>query len=74
MSHYEERLQQDLNEIRGRVDTIGETVEEAIKKAVKNAVSVIDRAASKGVIHPKSASRRKSTLERRSAQSSTTAS
>ena len=50
------------------------TDQEAIKTAVKKAVSEIDRAASKGVIHPKSASRRKSTLERRSAESSTSGS
>jgi len=34
MSLYEERLQQDLDDIRSRVDRIGATVEEAIKKAV----------------------------------------
>ena len=34
MSHYEERLQQDLGDIRGRIEAIGTTVEEAFKKAV----------------------------------------
>ena len=34
MSHYEERLQHDLDEIRARVEAIGTTVAEAIKKAV----------------------------------------
>ena len=34
MSHYEERLQHDLNEIRSRVEAIGTRVADAIKKAV----------------------------------------
>ena len=34
MSHYEERLEQDLDEIRTRVEAIGSTVKEAVKKAV----------------------------------------
>ncbi|MFQ5527415.1 MAG: phosphate signaling complex protein PhoU [Thermoanaerobaculia bacterium] len=34
MSHYEERLQQDLDEIQARVDAIGSAVNEAVKKAV----------------------------------------
>lgn len=34
MSHYEERLQKDLDEIRRRVEVIGATVGEAVRKAV----------------------------------------
>jgi len=34
MSHYEERLEQDLNTIRERVRAVGEQVEEALKRAV----------------------------------------
>ncbi|MCP4204402.1 MAG: phosphate signaling complex protein PhoU [bacterium] len=34
MSHYEERLQQDLDEIQGRVDAIGSTVRKATKRAI----------------------------------------
>lgn len=34
MSHYEERLEQDLKTIRERVRTVGEQVEEALKQAV----------------------------------------
>lgn len=34
MSHYEQRLQRDLDEIRNRVDAIGATVSAAIRKAV----------------------------------------
>ncbi|MBI4557669.1 MAG: 30S ribosomal protein S20 [Candidatus Hydrogenedentes bacterium] len=39
-----------------------------VAKAIPAALSEIDRAASKGVIHPKSASRKKSSLQRRAAQ------
>ncbi|GMW03496.1 MAG: 30S ribosomal protein S20 [Candidatus Hydrogenedentota bacterium] len=40
----------------------------AVDAALKAALSEIDRAASKGVLHPKSAGRKKSSLQRRAAK------
>jgi len=40
---------------------------EAVKKSIAKALSEIDRAATKGVLHPNSAARKKSTLQRRAA-------
>ncbi|HRK33359.1 MAG TPA: 30S ribosomal protein S20 [Candidatus Hydrogenedentes bacterium] len=40
---------------------------EALKQSLTKALSEIDRAATKGVLHPNSAARKKSTLQRRAA-------
>ncbi len=39
MSHFEERLERDLQEIRDRVQAVGETVEEALRLAVQTVLS-----------------------------------
>lgn len=42
MSHYEERLERDLSEIRGRLDRIGDRVQRAVRDSVR-AFSAFDR-------------------------------
>jgi len=41
---------------------------DSVKKGLTKALSEIDRAAAKGVLHPNSAARKKSTLQRRAAE------
>ncbi len=48
--------------LRTAEQTIARAEEEAAAGAVKNAVSMLDRAARKGIIHPNNAARRKSRL------------
>ena len=49
MSHYEERLEKDLNAIRGRVKAVGKQVEKAVERAV-HAVLTQNRAVAAEVI------------------------
>jgi small subunit ribosomal protein S20 len=59
--------------VRSRVKTAARKVVQAVaaadaasaEAALRNAMSTIDRAASKGVIHPRTAARKKSRLARR---------
>ena len=51
--------------IKGALTAIDAKDAEQIKVAVPAALSAIDRAASKGVIHPNSAARKKSTIQHR---------
>jgi small subunit ribosomal protein S20 len=48
--------------VRSAEQVIAQADEEAAAGAVKNAVSMLDRAARKGIIHPNNAARRKSRL------------
>lgn len=68
-----ERDRQRNVAVRSKVRTIIKQAEEALHKSedekvkaekVKSALSVIDRACSKGVLHPNSAARKKSELQR----------
>ncbi|HEX5167270.1 MAG TPA: 30S ribosomal protein S20 [Thermomicrobiales bacterium] len=48
--------------VRSAEQVIAQADEEAAAGAVKNAISMLDRAARKGIIHPNNAARRKSRL------------
>ena len=48
--------------VRTAEQTIANAEAEAASGAVKNAISMLDRAAQKGIIHPNNAARRKSRL------------
>jgi small subunit ribosomal protein S20 len=48
--------------VRSAEQVIAQADEEAAAGAVKNAISMLDRAAQKGIIHPNNAARRKSRL------------
>ncbi len=50
MSHFEERLERDLQEIRDRIQVVGETVEEALKRAVQTVQSGDEATASQIIL------------------------
>ncbi|MEJ2085406.1 MAG: PhoU domain-containing protein [Acidobacteriota bacterium] len=50
MSHFEERLERDLEEIRSRVRAVGQAVEAALKKAVHTVLSGDEEAASEVIL------------------------
>jgi len=50
MSHFEERLERDLEEIRSRVRTIGQAVEVALKKATQTVLSGDEASASEVIL------------------------
>ena len=50
MSHYEERLEQDQQEIRSRVRSVSETVEEALKESIQTVLSGDEASAGKVIL------------------------
>ena len=70
-----ERNRQRNAAVKSRVKTyVKETMtaldakdKETVSKTITTALAQIDKAASKGILHPKSAARKKSTLQRRAA-------